>query len=73
MRIRITRAVPVNKKHGITVGREFEAKRLPRAARGKPAIRVKGEAGRWVYLMHGEYEIVGETKDEPKGAKPHGA
>ncbi len=56
-RIKITTAPPVEAKHGITVGREFD---IARFARGKerPILFVMGDAGEEVGLHFREYEKV---------------
>ena len=63
MKIRLKQDIPVEKKHGMTEGREFEvpdAERV-RVQRRHELLQVPGDAGEKVSLQQHEYE---EVQDE---------
>ncbi len=62
MRIRITTAPPVETKHGITEGREFEVlSREEKFTRGRSAV-ILGDADEEITVFSREYQVVEEDE-----------
>lgn len=65
-KIRLTRRVSVDPRHGMEKGKVFEVVRKVKASRGYPKIFVIGEAGEEVGIKKHEFEWIEEAKEESK-------
>lgn len=56
IKVKIIEAPPIESKHGVTVGKIYDAVPL-RHKRGQPIVKIKAASGAAVKLMDREYEV----------------